>query len=92
MTDFVDGTVVSAQGGTQFTLDFSPSTVGSYSTTLLLTTDQGATFGGAGQQFSFTLDATAITPLPAALPLFASGLGVLGFFDWRRKRKARAAV
>jgi hypothetical protein len=27
------------------------------------------------------------TPLPAALPLFASGLGALGFFGWRRKRK-----
>lgn len=30
------------------------------------------------------------TPLPAALPLFASGAGVLGFFGWRRKRKAAA--
>ena len=30
------------------------------------------------------------TPLPAALPLFASGMGVLGFFGWRRKRKALA--
>jgi CHRD domain/PEP-CTERM motif len=28
------------------------------------------------------------TPLPAALPLFASGLGVLGLFGWRRKRCA----
>ena len=33
------------------------------------------------------------TPLPAALPLFASGAGVLGYFGWRRKRKkATAAV
>lgn len=31
------------------------------------------------------------TPLPAALPLFASGLGALGFFGWRRQRKALAA-
>ena len=30
------------------------------------------------------------TPLPAALPLFASGAGVLGFFSWRRKRKQAA--
>ena len=30
------------------------------------------------------------TPLPAALPLFASGLGSLGLFSWWRKRKARA--
>ena len=31
---------------------------------------------------------TATTPLPAALPLFASGLGALGVIGWRRKRKA----
>lgn len=30
------------------------------------------------------------TPLPAALPLFVSGLGALGLFGWRRKRKAAA--
>jgi hypothetical protein len=30
------------------------------------------------------------TPLPAALPLFATGLGGLGLFGWRRKRKAAA--
>jgi probable HAF family extracellular repeat protein len=28
------------------------------------------------------------TPLPAALPLFATGLGVIGLFGWRRRRKA----
>jgi hypothetical protein len=27
------------------------------------------------------------TPLPTALPLFAGGLGALGLFGWRRKRK-----
>jgi hypothetical protein len=32
------------------------------------------------------------TPLPAALPLFVGGLGTLGFFARRRKRKAAAAV
>jgi hypothetical protein len=32
------------------------------------------------------------TPLPAALPLFASGLGALGLLGWRRKRKAQAAA
>jgi hypothetical protein len=31
-------------------------------------------------------------PLPAALPLFASGLGALGLLGWRRKRKAAAKV
>jgi hypothetical protein len=31
-------------------------------------------------------------PLPAALPLFASGLGALGLLGWRRKRKAAAVA
>ena len=30
------------------------------------------------------------TPLPAALPLFATGLGALGLLGWRRKRKQTA--
>ena len=31
-------------------------------------------------------------PLPATLPLFATGLGALGLLGWRRKRKAQAAA
>ena len=33
---------------------------------------------------------TVATPLPAALPLFATGLGALGLLGWRRKRKQAA--
>jgi hypothetical protein len=33
----------------------------------------------------------APTPLPTALPLFATGLGALGLLGWRRKRKQVAA-
>ena len=32
------------------------------------------------------------TPLPATLPLFVSGLGVIGLLTWRRKRKAAALL
>jgi hypothetical protein len=32
------------------------------------------------------------TPLPTALPLFATGLGALGLLGWRRKRKAKAVA
>jgi hypothetical protein len=32
----------------------------------------------------------AQTPIPGALPLFATGLGVLGLLGWRRKGKAEA--
>jgi hypothetical protein len=34
----------------------------------------------------------AETPVPAALPLFATGLGAMGLLGWRRKRKNTAAV
>ncbi len=36
--------------------------------------------------------AVAATPLPAALPLFAGGLGAVGLLGWRRKRKNGAAI
>jgi hypothetical protein len=38
-----------------------------------------------------TISPVAATPLPAALPLFATALGGLGLLGWRRKRKAQAA-
>ena len=44
---------------------------------------------GPGSPVTFTL---ATTPIPAALPLFATGLGGLGLFGWRRKRKQIAAL
>jgi len=31
-----------------------------------------------------------VTPIPGALPLFATGLGALGLLSWRRKRKQAA--
>ena len=43
------------------------------------------------QHLTVQSDAASTTPLPAALPLFASGLGALGLLSWRRKRKALAA-
>jgi hypothetical protein len=38
---------------------------------------------------AFTLSDQSVdtTPLPAALPLFATGLGALGLLGWRRRRK-----
>jgi hypothetical protein len=46
--------------------------------------------GTGAFNFAFSLDGTAETPLPAALPLFASGAGMLGLLGWRRKRKIAA--
>jgi hypothetical protein len=48
---------------------------------------------GAKRSNAFALDIVGVdaafpTPLPGALPLFATGLGVFGFAAYRRKRKA----
>jgi len=41
-------------------------------------------------QFGSDVDPT--TPLPATIPLFATGLGGLGLLGWRRKRKAQVVA
>jgi hypothetical protein len=41
---------------------------------------------------STTPNSALLTPLPAALPLFAGGLGVMGLFARRRKRKSAAVT
>jgi hypothetical protein len=57
------------------------------STRLFLGTMDGfGWFNNAGQ---FTVSAV---PLPAALPLFGTGLGLLGFVAWRRRRKLAQPV
>jgi hypothetical protein len=48
-------------------------------------------FSGGSSDTVLTLTPLA-TPLPGALPLFATGLGALGLLGWRRKRKAQAAA
>jgi outer membrane lipase/esterase len=47
----------------------------------------------AGQQIEANFVFNELTsPVPAALPLFATGLGALGLLGWRRKRKAQAVA
>jgi len=51
------------------------------------------TGGGPSGTYVAEFEFTGTTPLPAALPLFASGLGGLGLISWwRKKRTASAAV
>ena len=38
------------------------------------------------------LGSVSATPLPAALPLFGSALGMMGLIGWRRKRKNATAI
>lgn len=43
--------------------------------------------------FTWALEFSPVaTPLPAALPLFASGLGAMGLLGWRKKRKNAGAI
>jgi hypothetical protein len=53
--------------------------------TFLVTTQ-----GTGGVTVTFSVTSVATTPLPAALPLFATGVGLLGFFG-RRKLRQRSA-
>jgi hypothetical protein len=48
----------------------------------------GTTYASRNQSVTsaWTME-TVETPLPATLPLFATGLGALGLLGWRRKRK-----
>ena len=59
---------------------------------LMPTTGFGAAYSQGFEAVTAGQDAGfyAATPLPAALPLFTSGVGVMGLLGWRRKRKAQA--
>jgi hypothetical protein len=51
--------------------------------------------GGIGPflvSYSGNVEIASAVPIPAALPLFASGLVGLGLLGWRRKRRARIAA
>lgn len=52
---------------------------------------QGGTGGGTDTGLTLAYDYTP-APLPAALPLFAGGLGAMGLLGWRRKRKVQATA
>jgi hypothetical protein len=60
--------------------------------TLNISTSSLASILGGSGTIDYTLNITLpngayVTPLPAALPLFAAGLGALGLIDWRRRRR-----
>ncbi len=58
----------------------------------LLLLDASPSRGGGGYVGGGAFFSATATPLPAGLPLFAGGLGVIGLLRWRRKRRASAAI
>jgi hypothetical protein len=60
-------------------------------TSIVLTETLGLA-GGLSLDFDLinVVQGNTVTPIPAALPLFVSGLGALGLLGWRRKQKAAA--
>jgi hypothetical protein len=79
-------------GGTvtqTFALSPNWTTFNLSSFTSLTSVDFSAIVGDPDPAFD-NLVLSSATPLPAALPLFATGLGGLGLLGWRRKRKAQA--
>jgi hypothetical protein len=86
-------------GPESVSLDLAPRmnvgyTTGTLDLFVTLTNVSADPFGGFEISNSpITLDIpVGTTPIPAALPLFATGLGALGLFGWRRKRKNIAAI
>lgn len=49
------------------------------------------TLDAARLNIDFTAPLSEV-PVPAALPLFGTGLAAMGFIGWRRKRKAKASA
>jgi len=94
--------VASAFNGVEITDQTNPLALSSWSVDATLTTMVGFSeyiSGGSifvnweGATFPAQVAlSTSATPLPAALPLFATGLGLVGALGWRRKRKDAAAI
>jgi hypothetical protein len=64
----------------------------SYSASYVVVNDYQFAFWQTTTFDNFTETVVGTTPLPAALPLFATGLGLMGLLGWRRKKKAPAAL
>jgi Protein of unknown function (DUF642) len=84
---FITGVGFPSGGWQTFSQDFTATSV----LTVLSFIDTQGAFNAGIYLDDVSVDlVNATTPIPGALPLFASGAGVLSFFGWRRKKKSAA--
>ena len=83
-------------GGSELAFNTYPSLAdllaGTNTTSQFSTINVNPVFSTTGLWTVQNVSPTGETPLPAALPLFASGLGAMGLLGWRRKRKKTSAL
>jgi hypothetical protein len=81
-------------GASIFTVCVAGSCAGGFASPTVGDVSQLDLFNGSATSGSLFIDAVpttpAQTPLPGALPLFATGLGALSLLGWHRKKKAAA--
>ncbi len=85
-----DTLLIGINGGALSVFTFSDA----IASTFLGINDITFAFGGGSANNFYLNSATAVSavPIPAALPLFGTGLAAMGFIGWRRKRKSAAAA
>lgn len=91
----VDDTCDPTVGTCSFDFQFTPSTLGQLTLENLVQLNLNISSGSsAAAQHTYSLNTTgegiSPVPLPAAFPLLAGALSLLGLFGWRRKRMAVA--
>ena len=79
-------------GSGDYTYHLSLNIIANGDSTIAFNFIGNSTQGWSDEGFGIDNVSVSGTPLPAALPLFATGLGALGLLGWRRKRKNAAAI